>query len=391
MKKTYKIKSINSIKDNYDLFHSAIDRSISTITAKSLNGLSKIARYAFAGSNELINIEIPVSITEIQSHAFDGCEYIESVYYCSDEEKWSHISIEETGNNYLLSAPLYYYSETEPTIKGNFWHYIDGIPTIWEFYSKGLRFTSNGDGTCSLTGIGTCSDKDVIVPSKSPEGDRVISITGDAFFLAEVDSVIIPEGVLSIDHLSFNYSNIKYIKFPDSIVYINYYSLYSCGIESVSIGKSTAPMIAVFSICGSLKNIIVDPDNTDYKSIDGNLYSKDGKTLIQYTVGKKETEFIVPDSVTNVTARAFLNCFLTTVTFPSNLTTMGNKVFGVEDVDFYTTIDTIIMLGSTPPTIQSNTLYSSISKIIVPKGCSDAYKSATNWSTYADIIEEAEE
>lgn len=50
------------------------------------------------------------------------------------------------------------------------------------------------------------------------------------------------------------------------------------------------------------------------------------------------------------------------------------------------------MLSTTPPTIQSDTFYANyLNKIIVPKGTGDAYKSATNWSAYADYIEEATE
>ena len=47
------------------------------------------------------------------------------------------------------------------------------------------------------------------------------------------------------------------------------------------------------------------------------------------------------------------------------------------------------MKPTTPPEISSNTFTSSkLNKIIVPVGCGEAYKSATNWSNFADYIEE---
>ena len=50
----------------------------------------------------------------------------------------------------------------------------------------------------------------------------------------------------------------------------------------------------------------------------------------------------------------------------------------------------ITMKPTTPPTIASNTFDASkLNKIIVPVGCGDAYKNATNWSNFADYIEEA--
>lgn len=36
--------------------------------------------------------------------------------------------------------------------------------------SEGLNFESNGDGTCTLIGIGICKDSDVVIPAESPEG-----------------------------------------------------------------------------------------------------------------------------------------------------------------------------------------------------------------------------
>lgn len=52
----------------------------------------------------------------------------------------------------------------------------------------------------------------------------------------------------------------------------------------------------------------------------------------------------------------------------------------------------ITMLPTTPPTIASNTFTAEyLNKIIVPKGTSETYKAATNWSAFADYIEEAAE
>lgn len=39
--------------------------------------------------------------------------------------------------------------------------------------SQGFMFESNGDGTCTLTKIGDCTDSDIVIPEKSPAGDKV--------------------------------------------------------------------------------------------------------------------------------------------------------------------------------------------------------------------------
>ncbi|MDY6367466.1 MAG: leucine-rich repeat domain-containing protein, partial [Clostridia bacterium] len=85
---------------------------------------------------------------------------------------------------------------------------------------------------------------------------------------------------------------------------------------------------SAFKGCSSLTNINVLENNANYKSIDGNLYSKDGKTLIKYAIGKTATEFSIPNSVTSIGNYAFYNCSsLTSVTIPDSVTSIGSYAF----------------------------------------------------------------
>ena len=83
-----------------------------------------------------------------------------------------------------------------------------------------------------------------------------------------------------------------------------------------------------FYDCTSLTSIKVDENNANYKSIDGNLYSKDGKTLIQYAIGKTATSFDIPNSVISIGDDAFSFCTsLTSVVIPNSVTSIGNYAF----------------------------------------------------------------
>ena len=64
-----------------------------------------------------------------------------AVYYCHTEEQWKNVNVEYTfsrtgmirpADHYGDYATHYFYSETEPTGEGNYWHYVDGVPTPWE-------------------------------------------------------------------------------------------------------------------------------------------------------------------------------------------------------------------------------------------------------------------
>lgn len=71
------------------------------------------------------------SVTIIQSSVFEQCDSLTNVYYAGDESDWEMIDISTFYNNSLTNATRFYYSDTEPTESGNYWHYVDGIPTVW--------------------------------------------------------------------------------------------------------------------------------------------------------------------------------------------------------------------------------------------------------------------
>ncbi len=67
-----------------------------------------------------------------------------------------------------------------------------------------LLFTSNGDGTCSVSGIGSCTDAYLTIPSVSPTGDRVTSIDDGAFANCKtLKGVVIPASVTKIGNVAF--------------------------------------------------------------------------------------------------------------------------------------------------------------------------------------------
>lgn len=101
----------------------------------------------------------------------------------------------------------------------------------------------------------------------------------------------------------------------------------------------------------------------------------------------------IPAEVTEIGEEAFEKCTsLASITIPAKVTSIGDQAFyGC------TALTTVTMLAETPPTIRSSTAFSpfascdALTQIIVPAGCGAAYKAATGWSDYADIIVEKEE
>ena len=96
-------------------------------------------------------------------------------------------------------------------------------------YSKGLEFVSNGDGTCTVSGIGTCTDTDIKIPSVH-NGEKVTSIGRLAFsrrtFLTRV---VIPNSVTIIGKSAFvGCTNLISIFIPNSVTSIGDYAFAGC-------------------------------------------------------------------------------------------------------------------------------------------------------------------
>lgn len=158
------------------------------------------------------------------------------------------------------------------------------------------------------------------------------------------------------DSIFSQYSSLTKVAIPSSVISIGNEAFYNCrSLTNITIGNGVTSIGgAAFFACGRLASITI------------------------------------PDSVTSISSGAFNSCTsLKSITIPSNVTSMGGAALriggGANEV-------IITMLPTTPPTIASNTFTAEyLNKIIVPKGTSETYKAATNWSAFADYIEEAEE
>ena len=166
-------------------------------------------------------------------------------------------------------------------------------------------------------------------------------------------NLVIPDSVTSIGDSAFvNCTRLTSITIPDSVTSIGSDAFYCCTrLTSITIPKSVTSIGSyAFSYCTSLKSVTI------------------------------------PDSVTSIgSSGTFWNCTsLTSITIPNSVTSIGYNAFsGCNNLtDMY-------LHPITPPTLNfTNAISTATTAIHVPAGSGDAYKSATNWSAFADIIVE---
>jgi len=211
--------------------------------------------------------------------------------------------------------------------------------------ANGLLFTSNGDGTCNVAGIGNCTDTEIIIPYFSPEGDRVTGIGDRAFAeYTELKSLIIPDGVVSIGSFAFDGClDIENISIPNSIAVLepdafynfhvwNYYK-YKHG-EYLGNDKNNY-LILLDAFIGNSKYFEVHPDTR---------FIDDGAIA-----DCEELETVkLSDNIVGIGCGAFLYCpKLKNVTIPEKVTKIGSNTFkGCTSLESVTLPDGITEIGA---------------------------------------------
>lgn len=125
-------------------------------------------------------------------------------------------------------------------------------------------------------------------------------------------SITFPIGLTTIGTYAFRYSKLTSVVIPDAVVNFGSYPFIgSRSLQSISVNSSAS---------------------TTLKSIDGVLFSKDGKTLIEYPDGKTDTSLVIPDGVESILSQwVWGNDFLLKVSVPTSVTSIEYGYLGKQN------------------------------------------------------------
>ncbi len=167
-----------------------------------------------------------------------------------------------------------------------------------------------------------------VVTHTSLEEESILDRVGDFLFATIEDT----------NYLVKYFGNDTVLTLPESYKgeeYVIYnYAFHNCSsLTSITIPSSiTSIGNNAFSGCTGLTSIDVSEDNEYYKSIDGNIYSKNGEIFVLYAPGKTATSFTIPSSVTSIGYSAFGDCTgLTSITISEGVTSIDDYAFSYCD------------------------------------------------------------
>ncbi len=271
--------------------YTGTDKDI-TIPEK-INGhtVTGIADNAFNWNSSITSITLPSTITSIGESAFYGCYNLTSVTING--------SVETIGDSAFRNC----YALKDFTISGS----VKSIGTnAFNYCYKLTSFDVSGSvGTIGDEAFYECS-----ALTSFNASDSVETIGANAFY---------------------NCSSLKNITNTDSLKSIGTGAFLRCSALTGFNISNTVETIGenAFGKCGSLKNITVAKRNSNYKSVNGGLLTKDGKEFIILPAKSGITDYTVPDSVEKIDDYAFYSC--------SNLesVTIGDGIDKIGDYTFY--------------------------------------------------------
>jgi hypothetical protein len=301
------------------------------------------------------SVSIPETVTEIYTTVFCGCK------------KLSNISVDSNNSAYCsVDGNLYNKDKTEllnyaigKTDKS--FTIPDSVKAIGEYAfdrSENLESIAIGNNVTEIkeSAFNSCKKlKSIDIP------DSVVTIGRFVFEACYgLTSAKLGKGVKSIGFDAFSScESLSEINIPDSVKSIGDSAFYGCiSLSSIDIPAGVESIgEAPFNACESLVSINVDSNNSNYCSIDGNLFTKDKSKLVQYAIGKEDKKYTIPDGVkiigncsfnwcsnieevvipegvTEIEDGAFCNCVnLAKINFPESLGKVGDDA--LSDTAFY--------------------------------------------------------
>ncbi|MBO5512071.1 MAG: leucine-rich repeat domain-containing protein [Clostridia bacterium] len=243
---------------------------------------------AFYGAKGLTAVTVPNTVTSLGS-LLSYLDASVEVYFQGSRTEWLAITAHE---------------EYTYDVKTRYVHCADGDVFMCNSSAEDPRFafTSNGDGTCYVSGIGTATRG--VIPRYSPAGDLVTAIGEGALKGMDCMVVGIPDSVTRIEANAFQNAGFETISIADSVTYIGDRAFYQLSYSW-----------ATQEVCDAIGRLT----NLTYL----------GKYALAVSSGEGGLSLVLPEGVTTVEDGLLSGGYYCdrTLTIPKSVTYIGKSIF----------------------------------------------------------------
>lgn len=295
------------------------------------NGVKSIGNLAFNNCTSLKNLNIPSTLETICDDTFDGCqpnynEYNNSYYLGNSENPY--VVLISTASQDITECEI---SDSTKFIYTNAFADCDSLTSV--SIPDGIIYVGAGafSGCSSLTSISLPKSIEYIGEEVFADSNSLnnISVDENCENYYSVDGNLYSSKNSSLVAYAVGKTD-KEFSIPEGITTIEKYAFGgSTKLQTLYIPKSLTNIdSSVYKALRKIQSVEVATENENYKSENGNLLSKDGKTFLLYAKSKTDTEFSIPEGVTVVGKYAFANASnLTSVNIPNSVTTLEDGAF----------------------------------------------------------------
>lgn len=208
--------------------------------------------------------------------------------------------------------------------------------------SEGLEFTLQEDDTYYVSGIGTCTDIHLVIPS-THEGKPVTGVADDAFrYKSALLSVYLPDSVKTVGNSAFyKCSRLNSIRLPDDMTRIGEYAFSGCKLYTLTLPTKGLSEIEKYAFSENYEYLlsIYIPDNITTIGERAFYYCREVKELrlpeTMASLGEscfedlqKITSITIPKGIKELPKNVFAKCYgLTEVTIPNHIEKIGEYAF----------------------------------------------------------------
>ena len=336
--------------------------NLRTVTFESGSALTSIQAHGFEGMRKLTSVDFgDAKVTNIDNFAFRFCESLKNFtmpdgvtflgryafYYCTDLESVTvPASMDFIGRYAFLGTnkiSIYFAAETLPPYLAEDWdHGITGYYLgVTDVVTDGdWKYAKLTDGGIAILGY---SGTDINIDLTALDfGGNIVNIGGSAFEYSAVESIRLPETLITIQARAFYHSALKSINIPAGTEFIGREAFSDTPIEALTFAdgaKLTVIERSAFENTKHLGSVIIP---ASLKQMGRAAFKNSGITALAFADGFSLAEIPeeafaytaitavrIPDSVTLINHGAFRNTAdLETVTFGAgeNLT-LGSNAF----------------------------------------------------------------